>query len=374
VRGRGVLILVGVLMLSLCGMAASAAAAVVSPAACRDAPKLHAGESVPAWRLGAGSGGHQTSLHSAAWLAATTDGGTHWVIQGRTIPAEHQRYPSGERVIAVGGHTYALAANRVYLTTDDGGSWSRQSAIPSPVSDLVVQGRDVLAVSGPGTDGSGRVTIARSSSKAGWRRVYRSVTAGDLDAHLIAASPHVLLLDVQLTTGTGLTSRLMVSNDGGARWVTVTLPRWDGHRCARQSNDITAAAAGTWWLLCVGEGAAGSSAKALLQTTDAGRSWTIRSAVSLTGSNSESAIPRAEPDAIVAASAQRLYYAGFNTLSTSADAGKRWSAVTGVNQEGGNSDFLLLGARTGWLLAPGVGLWRTADGTRWPAAGPLNET
>jgi hypothetical protein len=396
VRGRGVLVLVAVSTLSLCGAGASADTAAVSPAACRDAPELHAGESVPAWRLGAvwftssasgvaltdqdiecraGSGGQQTSLRSAAWLAATTDGGTHWVIEGRAIPTEHQRYPSGERVIAVGGHTYALAANRVYLTADAGGSWSRQSAIPSPASDLVVQGRDVLAVSGRGADSPGRVTIERAASGgAGWRRVYRSVTAGDLHAQLIAASPQVLLLDLELPAGTGVASRLLVSDDRGTRWATVTLPAWDGNRCGRQVNDITAAGTGIWWLLCVGEGAGGSSAKALLETTNAGRSWTIRSAVpSLASPINEGAIPRAEPDAIVAASAERLDYAGVNGLSTSADAGKRWSAVTGVNQGGEDSDFFLLGARTGWLLAPGIGLWRTADDTSWPAAGPLNE-
>jgi len=92
-------------------------------------------------------------------------------------------------------------------------------------------------------------------------------------------------------------------------------PSWMGRPCRAAAF---AAAGRSWWLLCLGSAAAGSSEKALLDTTDGGRIWTTASQVmSLTAPPRPGAIPLQEPHA--------------------------------------------------WLLAPGQGLWRTTDGRHWRA-------
>lgn len=44
----------------------------------------------------------------------------------------------------------------------------------------------------------------------------------------------------------------------------------------------------------------------------------------------------------------------------------------GVNPEGFKTRVDVLSSSRVWLIAPGVGLWRTTDGAHWSALGPLN--
>ena len=164
-------------------------------------------------------------------------------------------------------------------------------------------------------------------------------------------------------------NQIVTVRDGGRRYTELPDPTWMGQPCFPAG---LAAAGNSWWLICLGGAAAGSSTKALLHTTDGGRTWTIASQVtSLTAPPQPGAITREEPDALVAASPTRLWLAALNNLFVSNDGGARWSWVRGPNPQGYPVSFDVLSPTHAWLLGTGQGLWRTTDGRHWHALGPV---
>jgi photosystem II stability/assembly factor-like uncharacterized protein len=171
------------------------------------------------------------------------------------------------------------------------------------------------------------------------------------------------------TTVVSAEDQLVVVRDGGRRFTERPDPTWMRQRCFPAG---LAASRNTSWLLCLGGAAAGSSDKALLRTTDGGRTWTIASQVtSLTAPPQPGAITREEPDALVAASPKRLWLAALNNLFVSNDGGARWSLVQGPNPQGYPASFDVLSSTHAWLSAAGQGLWRTSDGRHWHPLGPV---
>ena len=68
--------------------------------------------------------------------------------------------------------------------------------------------------------------------------------------------------------------------DGGAHWSVRPAPAGPGHMCEQDpAGSFAAAGPDDWWLLCNGGAAAGSSAKALMRSADAGRTWTVAAAI-----------------------------------------------------------------------------------------------
>jgi hypothetical protein len=160
---------------------------------------------------------------------------------------------------------------------------------------------------------------------------------------------------------------LVIVPGGGPRFTERADPGWMGQPCRAAG---LAAAGRSWWLLCLGGAAAGSSEKALLRTTDGGRTWNVASQVtSLTARPQPGAITRQEPDAIAAGSPRRLWLAALNGLYESGDGGTQWSWVPGPNPQGYPASFDVLSPTRAWLLAAGQGLWRTTDGRHFTALG-----
>jgi photosystem II stability/assembly factor-like uncharacterized protein len=219
------------------------------------------------------------------------------------------------------------------ITRDGGSSWTVQP-VPEPTAAPAVTRRTLWALGCPHlNNGRCRPVLAR-------KRLLVVATGGS---------------DSQL--------RLAVSIDGGRRWRSSS-PRWSGRPC--RGADVAAADPADWWVICIGSAAAGSSTKALLHTTDAGRTWSIASQVtSLTAPPQPGAISRAEPNALAAGSRTRLWLAGWNSMTESDDAGTNWTDVPGVNPEGAPAVFDVLSPNQAWLLAAGRGLWRTTDGRHW---------
>jgi hypothetical protein len=60
-----------------------------------------------------------------------------------------------------------------------------------------------------------------------------------------------------------------------------------------------------------------------------------------------------------------------NGLSVSTDGGRYWSETGQVNPNGAMSQFDVLSATECWVLAPGSGLWRTANGITWHQLGSV---
>jgi hypothetical protein len=158
-----------------------------------------------------------------------------------------------------------------------------------------------------------------------------------------------------------------VTNDTGATWRQRPAPTGPDGLCTSYTGSYTGiAVAGpaSWWLLCTGGAAAGSSTKALLHTTNGGRTWRVAAAVtSLVSPGPPGSLPRADAVAL-AASPTRLWLAGPNALVQSGNGGVAWTTAA-FNPAGTFGSFDVLSATTAWLLAPGTGLWTTTDGTTW---------
>jgi photosystem II stability/assembly factor-like uncharacterized protein len=165
---------------------------------------------------------------------------------------------------------------------------------------------------------------------------------------------------------------VVVTTDGGQHWLLRAPPLGPGDLC-RSDVSVTATSPNDWFLLCNGWGAAGRSPKALMRTFNDGQTWTTVAAVtSLVGPKQPGSLTTAAPDFMASGSAGELWLAGFNTLTESTDGGVAWSTVPGVNEQGeGAGSFDVLSSSGAWLLAPGIGLWATTDGTTWRPIGAV---
>jgi photosystem II stability/assembly factor-like uncharacterized protein len=182
---------------------------------------------------------------------------------------------------------------------------------------------------------------------------------------LLAANPGRAIV-VQGEPDGNTSDEILTSADGGPHWSRVADPRWMSRPC--QIADLASAGRRRWWLLCLGDAAAGSSTKALLRTTDAGRTWTIASQVaSLTAPWHPGSVGNGEPNAMAAGSRSRLWLCFQNSMAESDDAGRTWTSVPGINPQGNPAAFAVLSPTRAWLLAAGQGLWRTTDGRHWRA-------
>lgn len=378
----------------------SAASDVVSFSSCRGERRVRSGFAVPGWRMGAvrflsaqlgvgmtageftcfrqTSGGiDQTAITAPSRLAVTRDGGRSWYVRGQPLPGVQPKLGGGIQEIVASSleDVWVLSSDgRVFESTDGGEIWRPELRLPHPVLQIAADGRDVLALSAPRSGRSSRAVLERSDqSGSGWSRLGlpRLLANSGARAQLTVASPGVLLINtIGLDQNSG---RLYASIDDGRSWDRIAEPDWYGNRCSSEPSLVAAVNSRDWWILCVGGAGGGSSAKALLQTVNAGRSWHVTSAVrSLQAASRIDAIPRAEPDALIAGSPSRLWLSLQNNLSESADGGFRWHDVPAINPQGMTTTFDVLSSRIAWLLAPGGGLWRTRDGSAWHAISPLN--
>jgi hypothetical protein len=192
------------------------------------------------------------------------------------------------------------------------------------------------------------------------------------------------LPDMQLTVLSGRAAvvvswgphpALVSTTDGGTHWSVRPPPAGPPIPCGQDPpGSFTAASPDNWWLLCVGGAAAGSSTKALWRSADAGRTWTVVSAIaSLAGPRAAGSLPSQDGAVIAAGSAGRLWIVTPNTISVSTDGGASWS-TTQLDPQGFLGQFDVLSSTLAWVLAPGAGLWQTTDGITWRpvgGAGPL---
>jgi hypothetical protein len=314
-------------------------------------------------------------------VAVTRDEGRSWRAEGSPLPVRSSEYePMAEQVFANSTRqVYVLAGDGEVLASTNGGvTWLREP-LPRPVLQLAMSRRTVWALACPATPNRAtpraliglrfcRPVLERAAARGGsWTRVGIPRVRQVIDAHLAVAAMNLQMLDVDHPGGRS--SELLYTLNDGRQWTREENPTWDGVPCL--GADVFAAnAPGTWWLLCLGNAAAGSSTKALRRTTDYGRTWTtVSQATSLFATQTGSAsISRAEPDALAAGSSARLWFAYQNSMGESGDAGATWTNVPGVNPQGVEASFDVLSSTHAWLAVPGAGLWRTSDGGHWTLA------
>jgi len=346
------------LWLAAAVMAAGCGVAGVKPSA----PASCGGAVAPS-RLGAihflspavGVGLTTPTRRCSAMLAVSRDGGRHWATEGSGLPGagrpEQLVATSTSRAWAVVG------AGRLISTADGGANWTPDTP-PSRAIALARSGRTLWMIEClGGSDSSCWSVLLRKSLPNGALTISSPKLAPKPTPELAFAGGR----RVAISEG----GNLVIISGRGRRFVTLSDPLWMGRPC---QAGAFAAAGPSWWLLCLGGAAAGSSEKALLDTTDGGRIWTTASQVtSLTASPSPGAITLEEPQAMAAAAPDRLWLAAENNLYQSADGGATWIRVPGPDLQGSPAAFDVLSATHAWLLAPGHGLWRTTDGRHWSA-------
>ncbi|HWE15185.1 MAG TPA: hypothetical protein VG365_16795 [Solirubrobacteraceae bacterium] len=275
-----------------------------------------------------------------------------------------------------------VGKGRVVATHDAGLHWEVQ-AIPGPVGQLATVGSVVWAMSC--SDATSRTSaescrpqLWRTRSANSWKRLaLPRVTAEDPSSvqFAITASGDVIVNVIEARARPPF-GELLVSHDDGVRWIRRPPPRWREHNeCGEWRPAIlTTVSLRTFWLLCLGQGAAGSSSKVLLRSTDAGRSWATVSAVSLDQRFRPGEIPGEEPSDLAAGSHTMLWLSLTNNLAETNDGGRHWTYVPtrAVDTRGLPTVLDALSASHAWLLALGARLWHTTDGLHWRALGPLN--
>ena len=312
-------------------------------------------------------------------LALTHDGGGTWRAEGVALAEESSKaQPISEQVVARSTTSvYALTGDGEVLGTSNARvTWTRQP-VPRPAFQLAMSGGTVWSLACPTTPNHAtapaliglrfcRPTLERASARGGpWTQVSIPPLTHVLDAQLTVVSDSMLVLGIDHAGSSS--GELLFTLDGGRRRSRELDPTWDRYPCPG-TGGFTAAAPRTWWILCLGAAAAGSSTKGLLRTTDNGRTWTTVSQVTslLTPEPPNStSISRAEPDALAAGSSTRLWLAYQNSMGESADAGARWTNVPDINPQGVAASFDLLSSTHAWLTVPGEGMWRTTDGSHW---------
>lgn len=284
-----------------------------------------------------------------ARLMATSDGGRHWhrlhapdaLVAGTQITAASVLFAS-----ARDGWVYGSAG--IWYTSDGGGRWQRlrlggtvtsMAASAGTAYAVVVRGR------APGA------LFTSPARRAAWTRVKQ--LTGDFITALgtaawLASSDHV--------------------------WVRTGTGRWHRHRSGCPQADSQRGLAGVApstrsdvLYLCVGDGFAGGAAKAVLRSTDGGKTVHLAGPAPAQGQAQGFAAPPGRPMVVTLAAA-----GGADWLYTSRDGGKSWT--TWATPAAGTpwASLAYTGPATAWAVLgspggpAGSALLRTTDtGRTW---------
>lgn len=316
-------------------------------------------------------------------VAVTHDAGRSWLLEGRDAPIGPlpEGQVSEQLVASSRSDLWALVGEGRIVETSDGGQQWAVAAIAGPSVELATGPGYVWALFCPPAASSTSPMACRPQL---WRagiqtRAWAQVTIPKITAQApefvdLAISPDGDMLLHVFTAGRSVKGEQLLSSDTGGHWRVRPDPTWDRQRCTF-GGLLAAAAPHTFWLLCIGGAAAGSSAKGFLRTTDAGLTWsTVSAAPSIVPPPPGGAITLEEPSALAAGSPNRLWLSLVNGLEESNNGGRTWRMLPAgaLNPQGWTTAITVLNATHAWILAPGAGLWRTTDGQDWQAVGPLN--
>lgn len=327
--------------------------------------------------LGVGLVGGDCGQPGPVEMVVSHDGGSSWTAT-RGVLWRHAP-PFLERLVATSPrHVWASQPDGSLLETYDGGRRWQIQPVPTPVDQLARAGGSVWALSCPAVNEQADVctpVVEQQSVDGGpWRQL--SLPVGSVHGvpalDVVTPSTAVVLANV---VGVPVASegRLVVTTDAGRSWTAQAVPRGPGSWCTGGAGTtFVAGNAATWWLWCNGPGAASSSVKALLRSTDSGRMWTTVSEVpSLQALPVSRSLTRADTSNVAAASPRLLWAASANVLTESTDGGRQWRHVPAVHLRSGDlASFDTWSPTRSWLLDPGSGLWSTTDGTTWHRLAP----
>lgn len=306
-------------------------------------------------------------------MAVSHDGGSTWKMTGTVMWASAPT--TREQVVSTStDHVWASQPDGPLLETRDGGRhWSAQP-VPTPVEQLASAGGTIWTLSCPAvgaqaTNSCTPVVEQQSTTGGAWRRLALPITSVLLLPRLHVVAPTTAVVSATLTgAAPGSAGRLVTTTDVGAHWTVQPLPTDPNDWCNAGNASFAAGSATTWWLLCNGSGAAGSTEKAILQSTDRGSTWTTVSEVpNLQTPLPAGSLTTADTNNLSAASPTLLWLASADQLTESTDSGRLWRPVPSVKLHGQGTlaTFDVCSPTLAWVLAPLTALWSTTDGTTW---------
>jgi hypothetical protein len=296
-------------------------------------------------------------------ILRTTDRGAHWV--GLPAPRETVSYNLGDGLwglrFADAEHGYAFGQG-LWETSNGGGSW-QQATPPAPtvLSLEAVQDRELVAVAqtcAPGQGCGHQIGLYHTAIGGSWAPV-ASVKTFFNDASIAVHGSVVWAL---------AGPNLYVSTDGGSTFRSESPP------CTTrlgQPDSVTDDGAHVY-LLCSGNGAAGSTEKWVYRSTGPGSPWVLVGRPPLGGDGGQ--ISAGSDNSIVIAT-----YSAASLLYRSTDGGHTWKTVLTEDDGGaGWSDLgfttptdavVVHGPAVGGSQRPGQVLLSEDGGRTWRAAG-----
>ena len=254
------------------GSAAASSVPASSPGHCRGLAALAAGHEVGAWRLGViqftsatagvaltaarvpcdislgpGQGTEVSFQPQPVLLAASRDGGRHWVTSGRPVPGSAGTGPVQIAAVAGRDAWVVNGAGTMLATSDNGATWAPQP-LPGPVLSAGSSGGWLWALSCPPADAARchPVVARRSLTGGAWARTNLAVPlsfSGELRLTVLSGRDAAAVL---ADPGAALAS----TADGGVTWSVRRSPAANPRLCEPDDAGFLAAASPEdWWLL-----------------------------------------------------------------------------------------------------------------------------
>jgi photosystem II stability/assembly factor-like uncharacterized protein len=221
------------------------------------------------WALGTTFKGQRSYM----MLARTTDGGATWHYLPFQNPSLANATADAWHISFDNAATGWLYGNQLYVTNDGGQTWTlTTSAFGQYVIALASSGHSVWSVINPGCLGPttcpGQLELS-SDGGASWSWTHVSMVG--FGAQIVRLGPATGWILEWQPGAQGGSSKLVVTHDGGATWVTLTPP------CPAEDSFEDRMAAlpdGTLWVICGGQPGAGQQIKQLAISSDGGQHWT----------------------------------------------------------------------------------------------------
>jgi hypothetical protein len=190
------------------------------------------------------------------------------------------------------------------------------------------------------------------------------------DPIIAVSSAHDAMLDL---SGYDPGQLVQVTSDGGRHWRVAGAPCGAktlvhvGRRTVEERwESLEGLASGVvgrtreWWAVCGGGAAAGTATKGLEVSADDGGLWSqIAAFPSIAPYRNPANLPAGDFGGLTALRGGRLVMITPDELGFSDDRGSQWRGVEGVNLGGTWASATADAHGMVWVLAPGVGLWRS---------------
>jgi photosystem II stability/assembly factor-like uncharacterized protein len=320
---------------------------------------------------------HATSGGSSEALARSQDGGRSWHLVGPFPFASG--YSQVQFVSIRSGYAFGPAG--VAVTHDGGAHWAEGEALGGRLQRVVPIGDDVWATyavcNGPPVSKtlcSVHVAISKDggihwSQAAAVPPLAESFGGGDVLARMSFDEAYI----VSYGSGGGGLAR---TTDDGATWTSLADP------CSPWATvDIAAPVPDFLWMICGGPPQAGgaASAKAVFQSSDAGRTWVAKAYTGFGPASGPLAgrapfghlwfAGRLSQLATIDPTRAWIGVSGIGVLVTM-DGGRDWSLVDGMSTGASRAGVAGVGvtfddALHGWAIEFRRGVWRTSDAVHW---------